>query len=80
MQRYVRTLETELLWVKPGSQLTQFYCGGGTPTALPAELLDRVLTSVFGRFFRRPAKRPHRGMLARVVDEGECRCFTKALH
>jgi oxygen-independent coproporphyrinogen-3 oxidase len=52
MRRYVRALVSELSWVKPGSRLTQFYCGGGTPTALPADLLDVVLSSVFERVER----------------------------
>jgi len=49
MQRYVQALQRELAWVKPGTRLTQLYCGGGTPTALPADLLDQVLTSLFTR-------------------------------
>lgn len=53
MRRYVRAIERELEWVEPGTRLAQFYCGGGTPTALPAELLDRLLTSVFARVVNR---------------------------
>ncbi len=52
MRRYVRAIVSELSWVKPGTGLTQFYCGGGTPTALPAELLDLVLGEVFARVER----------------------------
>ncbi len=52
MRRYVRALVSELSWVKPGTRLQQFYCGGGTPTALPAELLDVVLSNVFVRVER----------------------------
>ena len=52
MRRYVRALRSELSWVQPGTRLQQFYCGGGTPTALPAELLDEVLSEVFGRVER----------------------------
>jgi oxygen-independent coproporphyrinogen-3 oxidase len=46
-ERYVAALERELAWVEPGSRLSQLFVGGGTPTALPAELLDRTLASVF---------------------------------
>ena len=49
MRRYVQALVSELSWVKPGTRLQQFYCGGGTPTALPADLLDVVLSNVFER-------------------------------
>ncbi len=49
MERYVRALQRELEWVQPGTPLTQLYVGGGTPTALPAELLDAVLGDVFAR-------------------------------
>jgi oxygen-independent coproporphyrinogen-3 oxidase len=31
----------------PGDGLTQLYIGGGTPTAVPAPLLDRLLESIF---------------------------------
>jgi oxygen-independent coproporphyrinogen-3 oxidase len=49
MDRYVSALQRELEWVEPGMRLTQLYMGGGTPTALPADLLDSVLTAVFER-------------------------------
>jgi len=49
MERYVRALRRELAWVQPGTRLTQLYMGGGTPTALPADLLDDLLTAVFER-------------------------------
>ena len=52
MRRYVRALQSELSWIKPGTRLQQFYCGGGTPTVLPAELLDQVLDEVFARVNR----------------------------
>jgi oxygen-independent coproporphyrinogen III oxidase len=48
-ERYVRALEQELSWVEPGTRLSQLYVGGGTPTALPEELLDRALLAVFDR-------------------------------
>jgi oxygen-independent coproporphyrinogen-3 oxidase len=46
-ERYVAALERELSWVEPGSRLSQLFVGGGTPTALPADLLDRTLAGVF---------------------------------
>jgi oxygen-independent coproporphyrinogen-3 oxidase len=49
MARYVRALERELAWIDPGTPLSQLFVGGGTPTALPAELLDALLTAVFSR-------------------------------
>ena len=49
MARYVGALQRELEWVPEGSRLTQLFVGGGTPTALPPDLLDDVLASVFGR-------------------------------
>lgn len=49
MERYVRALERELQAVPSGTALTQLYVGGGTPTALPAELLDRLLEAIFQR-------------------------------
>lgn len=49
MARYVGALERELEWVTPGTPLSQLFVGGGTPTALPAELLDRMLAAVLAR-------------------------------
>ena len=49
---YVAALERELEWIEPGSRLGQVFVGGGTPTAIPAELLDRVLGAVFDRVTR----------------------------
>lgn len=49
MGRYVDALDREFGWIRPGTPLGQLYVGGGTPTALPAELLDRVLESIFAR-------------------------------
>jgi oxygen-independent coproporphyrinogen-3 oxidase len=46
-ERYVAALERELEWVERGARLSQLFVGGGTPTALPAELLDRTLARVF---------------------------------
>lgn len=54
MVRYVEAIERELEWVDPGTALAQLYVGGGTPTALPADLLDRALRAVFGRMSREP--------------------------
>jgi oxygen-independent coproporphyrinogen-3 oxidase len=52
MERYVRAVQRELEWIPRESRLTQLFVGGGTPTALPADLLDDVLGSVFGRVAR----------------------------
>lgn len=49
MQRYVRALKKELEWVKQGTPVSQFFIGGGTPTALPPELLDEVLEAIADR-------------------------------
>ncbi|MFN8027389.1 MAG: radical SAM protein [Acidimicrobiia bacterium] len=49
MERYVRAVQRELDWVPDGVRLTQLFVGGGTPTALPPDLLDAVLGSVFDR-------------------------------
>jgi oxygen-independent coproporphyrinogen-3 oxidase len=49
MARYVRALAAELECVEPGTPLTQLFVGGGTPTALPAELLDEMLERIFAR-------------------------------
>lgn len=55
MARYVEALEKELAWIPPGTPLNQLYVGGGTPTALPPELLDRTLTALFRNVTRQPA-------------------------
>jgi len=49
MERYVDALARELEWIRPGAALTQLVVGGGTPTALPPELLDRVLAAIVER-------------------------------
>lgn len=49
MARYVDALDRELSWIRPNTELTQLYVGGGTPTVLPPELLDRLLSAIFGR-------------------------------
>src|SRR5215470_5539097 len=49
MERYVAALARELDWVEPGTALAQLIVGGGTPTVLPSELLDRVLTAIVNR-------------------------------
>src|SRR5215212_2620022 len=49
MERYVDAVVRELEWLEPGTRLSQLYVGGGTPTTLPPELLDRLLTTVFAR-------------------------------
>src|SRR5689334_7145094 len=42
MERYVAALLRELEWVVEGTALTELFVGGGTPTALPPELLDEL--------------------------------------
>jgi oxygen-independent coproporphyrinogen-3 oxidase len=59
MARYVAALERELEGVPEGTPLTQAYVGGGTPTALPPDLLDRLLASVFARVRRDPEGEVH---------------------
>ncbi|MFO0745796.1 MAG: coproporphyrinogen-III oxidase family protein [Myxococcota bacterium] len=49
MERTVAALEKELEHVAPGTPLAQLFMGGGTPTALPPELLDRLLAAIFAR-------------------------------
>jgi oxygen-independent coproporphyrinogen III oxidase len=49
MERYVAALERELHWVEPGTALSRLSVGGGTPTALPPDLLARSLAAVFER-------------------------------
>jgi oxygen-independent coproporphyrinogen-3 oxidase len=49
MRRYVAAAVRELDWVVPGTPLSQLYVGGGTPTSLPADLLDELLATVFAR-------------------------------
>jgi oxygen-independent coproporphyrinogen-3 oxidase len=53
MARTVDGLGRELEWIEPGTPLLHLYVGGGTPTALPAELLDRALGFVHDRMPRR---------------------------
>jgi len=52
MERYVAAVERELEWITPGTPLAQLYVGGGTPTALPADLLDRLLAAICARTSR----------------------------
>ncbi len=52
MERYVAALARELEWVEPTTPLDQLYVGGGTPTALPADLLDEVLATIMARMPR----------------------------
>lgn len=49
MERYVAAIERELDWAPPGTTLSRMFVGGGTPTALPPALLDRVLGAIFDR-------------------------------
>ncbi len=57
MERYVKALLRELDWLEPGTRLSQLYVGGGTPTALPPDLLDQLLAGVFSRV--RGGDQPH---------------------
>lgn len=59
MSRYVAALERELEWIEPGTDLTQLYVGGGTPTTLPPELLDRLLGAIFARAHATPGGAVH---------------------
>src|SRR5262245_57181612 len=43
MERYTVAIERELEWLEPGTPLSRLVVGGGTPTALAPELLDRIL-------------------------------------
>ncbi len=52
MERYVRALETELAWLPENTPLTQLFIGGGTPTALPADLFASVLEAALSRVDR----------------------------
>lgn len=47
MERYIHALRRELAFVPAGTPLQQLYLGGGTPTAIPADLLDELLGSIF---------------------------------
>ncbi len=58
MERYVAALERELEWVAPGTSLAQLFIGGGTPTALPPDLLAGLLSAIFARM-KSSAERPH---------------------
>jgi oxygen-independent coproporphyrinogen-3 oxidase len=49
MARYVAAVKRELETVRPGTRLNQFFMGGGTPTVLPADLLDDLLTHIATR-------------------------------
>lgn len=49
MERYVDAVEREMTCIEPGTALSQLYLGGGTPTALPADLLDRLLARIHDR-------------------------------
>lgn len=49
MARYVDALIRELDAIEPGTPLSQVFVGGGTPTALPVEQLDRLLAAIFAR-------------------------------
>jgi oxygen-independent coproporphyrinogen-3 oxidase len=54
MSRYLAALRRELETIPSGTQLGQLYVGGGTPTALPPDLLDEVLGAVLERMRQTP--------------------------
>ena len=54
-QHYVEMLKRELEWIEPGTRLSQLFVGGGTPTCLPPDLMDEVLSAIFNRVERDPA-------------------------
>ena len=49
MERYVEALLRELEWAKAGRPLIQLFMGGGTPTMLPPDLLEKLLGGIFAR-------------------------------
>jgi oxygen-independent coproporphyrinogen-3 oxidase len=54
MDRYLEALATELSWLGRARQVDSLFFGGGTPTHLPAEKLDALLTLVFRWFAPAP--------------------------
>lgn len=54
-EHYVKMLKRELEWIAPGTPLSQLFVGGGTPTCLPPDLMDEVLSAIFNRVERDPA-------------------------
>src|SRR5215472_12424747 len=46
MERYVAALERELRSFGPGPSLSRLTVGGGTPTALPPDLLEHALAAI----------------------------------
>ncbi len=65
MERYVAALARELECVEPGTALSRLIVGGGTPTALPPDLLDDVLAAIFERM---PAAADHVNTLEASPD------------
>lgn len=55
-RRYVAALEREVESLAGATAISQLFVGGGTPTALPPELLSRVLDAVFGRVRPEPGR------------------------
>jgi oxygen-independent coproporphyrinogen-3 oxidase len=47
MRRYLDAVRRELASIAPRTHLSGLFIGGGTPTALPPELLDELLQTVF---------------------------------
>lgn len=52
MERYVAAVQREFAAIPTGTPLNQLFLGGGTPTALPPDLFDAVLTAALGRMDR----------------------------
>lgn len=65
MERYVAALARELEWVESGTALSRLVVGGGTPTALPPDLLEGVLAAIFERL---PATADHVNTLEASPD------------
>lgn len=61
MERYVDAVFKELEWAPAGMPLLQLFVGGGTPTQLPPDLLERLLGGIFRRL-------PSEGSQVHVVE------------
>lgn len=61
MERYVDAVLKELEWAPAGMPLLQLFVGGGTPTQLPPDLLERLLGGIFRRL-------PSEGSQVHVVE------------
>lgn len=50
IDEYLAAMEHQLATVEPGTELQTLFLGGGTPTHLSIEQLERLLTAIFSRF------------------------------